>query len=187
MLVATRIGCPLSLRSDRRTSAALSNQRRTPKGSFREGTTQAAVAGAAVVTRGIGGTALAGPWTEQGVAGPGADRADPKARAASARGTRTPQSFARCSASCCCRTDALAVHGRRSRARESRQRIPRLGAREFAELDGRYFEMKIDALEQRPGNALLVEFDLLRAAATLALRIAEIAAGTRIEAGPTRT
>ena len=46
--------------------------------------------------------------------------------------------------------------------------------------------MKIDAVEERPGNALAIVLDLARIAAAVALWVAEIPARARVQTGYTR-
>src|SRR5438552_13681738 len=56
-------------------------------------------------------------------------------------------------------------------------------ARDITVLDSRNFDVKIDAVEQRPGNSLAVTLDLDRATAALAFQIAEVSARTGIHRG----
>jgi hypothetical protein len=50
------------------------------------------------------------------------------------------------------------------------------GARDIAVFDGRDFDVEIDAVQERAGNALAITVDLGRAATAFAFQIAEIAA-----------
>ena len=58
-----------------------------------------------------------------------------------------------------------------------------LVARNFAELHLRHFDMQINTVEQRTGNALAISLNLDGAAAALAFQIAKISARTRIHRG----
>jgi hypothetical protein len=61
-------------------------------------------------------------------------------------------------------------------------RFPGVGAIEVAELDGRDFDVDVDAVEERAGEALAIRAELIRGAPALAFRIAEVAAGAGITA-----
>src|SRR5439155_2240479 len=56
-------------------------------------------------------------------------------------------------------------------------------AGDIAIFDRRHFNMQIDAIEQRPGNALTISLHLHRSAAAFALEIAEVAARARVHCG----
>ena len=56
----------------------------------------------------------------------------------------------------------------------------RPSARDIAVFDGGDFDVEIDAIEERAGDALPVTVHLGRAAAAFAFQIAEISAGTRV-------
>src|SRR4051812_35798455 len=51
-------------------------------------------------------------------------------------------------------------------------------ARDVAVFDGGDFDMEIDPIEERAGDALAIPLDLSRAAAAFAFQIAEVSAGT---------
>jgi hypothetical protein len=57
------------------------------------------------------------------------------------------------------------------------------GAGNVAVFDGRDFDVEIDAVEERTGNALSVTVDLGRAATAFAFEIPEVAAGARVHRG----
>src|SRR3954468_19026498 len=57
------------------------------------------------------------------------------------------------------------------------------GAGDVAVFDGRDFDVEIDAIEKRAGDALAITVDLGRAATAFAFQIAEVAARTRIHGG----
>ena len=61
-------------------------------------------------------------------------------------------------------------------------RFAGVGAVEVAEVDGRDFDVDVDAVEERAGESLAVGPQLVRGAAALAFRVAEVAAGVRITA-----
>src|SRR5438045_1672535 len=56
-------------------------------------------------------------------------------------------------------------------------------ARDVAVFDGRHFDVEIDAIEQRAGDALTIALHLHRAAAAFAFKIAEVAAREGIHCG----
>jgi hypothetical protein len=59
----------------------------------------------------------------------------------------------------------------------------RSGARDVAIFDRWHFDMEIDAIEERTGNALAITMDLGRAATALAFQVAEVSAGTGVHRG----
>ncbi len=56
-------------------------------------------------------------------------------------------------------------------------------ARHFPKCDGRHFDLDVDSVEERPGDALAIALDLGCAAAAGSVRVAEIATGAGIEGG----
>jgi hypothetical protein len=61
-------------------------------------------------------------------------------------------------------------------------RFAGVGAVEVAELDGRDFDVDVDAVEERAGESLSIRAELVRGAPALAFGIAEIAARVRMTA-----
>ena len=56
-------------------------------------------------------------------------------------------------------------------------------ASHFSERDGRHFDLDVDSIEERSGNALAIALDLGGAAAAGPVWVAEISAGTGVEGG----
>jgi len=61
-------------------------------------------------------------------------------------------------------------------------RLSGVGAVEVAEVDRRDLDVDVDAVEQRAGEPLSIRAELVRGAAALAFRVAEVPAGVRITA-----
>jgi hypothetical protein len=61
-------------------------------------------------------------------------------------------------------------------------RFPGVGAVEVAELDGRDFDVDVDAVEERTGEALSIRSELVRGAPALTFGVAEVTTGIRMSA-----